>query len=218
VAPGLVCDGGAVESGFGSIGPAALHAGIPARGAEITAQLDGLRPESAVPLLATGTQIVDPLLAVGLLALGQVARRLASAVALWVVALCVVRRHKPPRSFLHRFRYPISERGGVRLEARRSSTDLEQLSQALLAPDKLGVGLRWRHPLCVSELSSQRCGERCVLVAIALVLKYEVKFLGPQWAGCAQEVRFGGRAQAAHVRDQTVAVQPVHALASPADP
>jgi hypothetical protein len=71
-APGLACDGGAVESGFGSIGPAALHAGILARGVEFIAQLDELLPESAVLVLVTGTQIVDPLLTVDLLALGGV--------------------------------------------------------------------------------------------------------------------------------------------------
>lgn len=68
--PGLTCDGRAVESGFGPIGSAALHGDLLACGVEFTAQLAELRPESAVFLLVTGTQVVDPLLTVGLLAFG----------------------------------------------------------------------------------------------------------------------------------------------------
>lgn len=75
--PGLACDEGAVESGFGSIGPAALHTGFLARGVDLTAQLDELLPEPAVLFLVTGTQVVDPLLTVDLFAFGVVNRGVA---------------------------------------------------------------------------------------------------------------------------------------------
>src|SRR5688500_10633509 len=101
-APGLACDGGAVESGFGSIGPAALHAGFLARGVVLTAQLDELLLESAVLFLVSGTQVVDPLLTVHLFAFGVVNRR---------VVLGGHRRQLPHR-------WPTSSRSSV---ARRSA-------------------------------------------------------------------------------------------------
>jgi hypothetical protein len=48
--------------------PAALHAGFVARPVELTAQLDEFLARQAVFLLVTGTQVVNPLLAVSLLA------------------------------------------------------------------------------------------------------------------------------------------------------
>ncbi|RBY95264.1 hypothetical protein DQ237_14380 [Blastococcus sp. TF02-8] len=61
-----------VESGFGSVGSAALHAGFVAHGVELTAQFGELLAQSSVLLLVTGTQVVDSLVAMGLLALGVV--------------------------------------------------------------------------------------------------------------------------------------------------
>jgi hypothetical protein len=58
----------------GSVRSAALHARFVARRVDLTAQLGELFAQSSDLLLVTGTQVVDSLVAMGLLALGVVYR------------------------------------------------------------------------------------------------------------------------------------------------